>query len=494
MNDPRLAPPRIVNSTFDVTRPLFVGGPPDPVVYDGSPRAIRQRTVNFAAKRFADMMYVTGLDRTTAERHFRWRALGIPGGLTARPDASDGQAELIAAHRAGRLSIETNDTDRRTTVQWSDPAFGAPLIGSAIARPNYGGILLGSRSAPAFDPAPIARRAADAGRAWPRGDAVEPLSPPPAELAAALDALFAGSPGIYGILIASPDRVLAERYSAFAAPHRATPSWSMTKAITCTLIGRLIHEGWLGSVYDPAPAPLWRDPRCIHHLITLDHLLRMRSGLGFPVLDEHGHATIGFENSAVYQDAADAFDAAQRSIVATVPGSVYRYINAGLNVLGAIIRDRIESRGLPYHAALYGLLADRLGMSTYQHSADCTGNLIGSGSGFASLRDYAKLGVLYLQDGEWDGERLLPRGWVDYALSPTHAGSSYAACFRSNADRSFPDLPSDTAWASGASDQRIFMLRGHRMVVAVANETDHPMDLAALNRVIATALTVRWPS
>ena len=125
-------------------------------------------------------------------------------------------------------------------------------------------------------------------------------------------------------------------------------------------------------------------------------------------------------------------------------------------------------------------------------SADCAGNFIASGSGFATLRDYAKLGVLYLQDGMWDGDRLLPRGWADYALAPTHAGSSYAACFRSNADRSFPDLPPDTAWASGASDQRIFILRGHRMVVSVANETDHPMDLAALNRVIATAIAQRW--
>ena len=57
-------PPAVVDSTFDTARPLFAGAPPDPVVYDGSPRAIRQRTVNFAAKRFADMMYVTGLDRT----------------------------------------------------------------------------------------------------------------------------------------------------------------------------------------------------------------------------------------------------------------------------------------------------------------------------------------------------------------------------------------------------------------------------------------------
>ena len=178
----------------------------------------------------------------------------------------------------------------------------------------------------------------------------------------------------------------------------------------------------------------------------------------------------------------------RRNAPLSQPCRVRCIANAGINVLGAIIRDRIEARGLPYRATLYGLLADRLGMGTYQHSADCTGNFIGSGSGFATLRDYAKLGVLYLQDGMWDGERLLPRGWTDYALAPTHAGNSYAACFRSNADRSFPDLPPDTAWASGASDQRIFILRHHRLVVSVANEADHPMDLAALNRVIATAL------
>jgi CubicO group peptidase (beta-lactamase class C family) len=485
MNDATATLPPVIDSTFDRTRPLYGDGPPDPVVYDASPRAMRQRTVNFAAKRFADMMYVTGLDRSTAERHFRWRPLAAPGGLTARPDVSGRDSELIEAHRAGRITIETNDTDRRATVRWGD------VGGSAIARSGYGGILLGSRATPSFDPVPIERRT-NPTRAWPYGDMVIPPAPPPTELTAALDVLFANSPGIYGILIASPERVLAEHYSGFGSLDRATPSWSMTKAVTCTLIGRLIHEGWLGSVYDPAPAPLWRDPRSIHHLITLDHLLRMRSGLGFPVLDGDGRATIGFENSAVYQDAADAFDAAQRSIVATVPGSVYRYINAGINVLGAIIRDRIESRGLPYHATLYGLLADRLGMGTYQHSADCMGNLIASGAGFATLRDYAKLGVLYVQDGMWDGEQLLPRGWADYALSPTHAGSSYAACFRSNADLSFPGLPADTAWASGASDQRIFILRRHRLVAAVANETDHPTDLAALNRVIATAIAMRW--
>jgi CubicO group peptidase (beta-lactamase class C family) len=170
-------------------------------------------------------------------------------------------------------------------------------------------------------------------------------------------------------------------------------------------------------------------------------------------------AWLGFENSSVYQDAMDAFEAALSSIVATIRGSVFRYINAGPNVLGALIRDQIVRRDLPYHQTVYGLLADRLGMPNYQHSADIAGNLIASGTGFATLRDYAKLGVLYLQDGVWNGERLLPPGWADYALTPTHTGTSYAACFRANTDRLFPDLPTETAWASRASDQRIFILR-----------------------------------
>src|SRR5204863_5707461 len=290
-----------------------------------------------------------------------------------------------------------------------------------------------------FDPQPIARQLPDAERPWPLGAAVETLPLAPSALAGALDNFFTNSAGAYGILIATPDRVLCERYSAFGVPGRATPSWSMTKAITCTVIGRLIQEGWLASVYDPAPAPLWRDPRAIHRLITLDHLLRMRAGLAFTVSHGDGRVTLGFENSAVYQDAGDAFAAAQRSIVATLPGAVYRYINSGLNVLGAIIRDQIERRGLPYHETLYALLVDRLGMTSYQHSADIAGNLIGSGAGFATLRDYAKLGVLHLQNGLWDGERLLPLGWAEYALTATHTGTSYAACFRTNIDRLFPD-------------------------------------------------------
>jgi hypothetical protein len=486
-NTKRESAPALPEAYFDRTPQPFGDGPPDPLVYDASPRALRQRSVNFAAKRLTDMCYVTGLDRATAERHLRWRPAAAPGGLGFRP-APSGQGEMAAAHARGDITIDTDDVDRRVTVRWNDPGFGETVVGAAVARPGYGGIVLGPHPGLRFEPQPVPRRPSDPSRVWPLGDAVETPTAPPPRVGEALDEFFARSAGAYGILIAMPERILCERYSAFGAPDRATPSWSMTKAITCTLIGRLIQEGWLASVYDPALAPLWRDPRAIQRLITIDHLLRMRSGLAFPVSHGDGRVTLGFENSAVYQDAGDAFEAAQRSIVATLPGAVFRYINSGLNVLGAIIRDQIERRGLPYHETLYGLLIDRLGMASYQHSADIAGNLIASGAGFATLHDYAKLGVLYLQDGVWDGERLLPSGWADYALTATHTGTGYAACFRTNIDRQFPDLPADAAWASGASDQRIFILRRHRLTVAVNNETDHPMDLLALNHVIAAAI------
>src|SRR5580704_3857523 len=108
--------------TFDRTPAPFGAGLPDPVVCDASPRALRQRTVNFAAKRMTDMRYVSGLDRGTAERHFRWRPAVPPGGLSAR-QAPDGPSRLIALQRDGHIRIVEDDADRRVTITWDDPDF-----------------------------------------------------------------------------------------------------------------------------------------------------------------------------------------------------------------------------------------------------------------------------------------------------------------------------------------------------------------------------------
>jgi hypothetical protein len=154
-NEPA-APAQPLEPTFDRTPQPFGFGPPDPIVCDTSARSLRRRTVNFAAKRMVDMLYVSNLDRETAARHFRWRPAAAPGDLASRP-AADDPAPLIAAHRAGDITIETDDAYRRVKVIWNDPGFGEPVLGAAIARPGYGGILLGPHPAPLFDPQPIAR-------------------------------------------------------------------------------------------------------------------------------------------------------------------------------------------------------------------------------------------------------------------------------------------------------------------------------------------------
>lgn len=467
-------------SQFDQGLPPVGAGLVSPACYDASPRAMRLRTVGWAAKRYVDMLYVTGLDRATADAHFRPRMTPVPGDLATTPEAD--VTALQAAIAGGRFTVTGNDATRNVAVTWADPEFG-DVTAHAEAHPGYGGILLGEKTKPDFTPAPLARPSAA-----PLWDHAAP--PPSAALAKAADALFAGSPGIYGVLLATPERLLFERYSSFGGADRVTPSWSMTKSITGTIIGRLLHKGWLRSVYDRAIPPLWADPRGIHAGITLDDLLRMRSGLAMPIQHADGSTTLGFENALVYQQAGDAFDTAQRGIPATQPGAVYRYINAGPNVLGAIIRAEIEQRGLPYPATLYGLLADRIGMQSYQHSADSTGNMIASGAGFATLRDYARLGVLYLQDGVWQGERILPEGWVSYALSPSHIGTDYAGSFWTNQHARFPSLPRDTAWATGLSDQRVIIMRGANMIAVVTNENDFPLNLGDLDRFLATGIGV----
>src|SRR5277367_3940290 len=103
--------PAWMETIFDRTPHLSGIGPVDPIVYDASVAALRQRTVNFAAKRYADMMFVSGLDRATADRHFRPRAVVVPGGLSGRPGGPTVKAALETAVKEGRFAIETDSNN-----------------------------------------------------------------------------------------------------------------------------------------------------------------------------------------------------------------------------------------------------------------------------------------------------------------------------------------------------------------------------------------------
>ena len=199
MSDPRVRPlPVPGEALFDQTPVLGMAGPAEPLVYDAAPLALRQRTVNFAAKRLVDMVYVSEFSPEEARSRLRWRAAAAPGGLHARPAATALQAELEAAVAAGRLAIAHDAAARSVTVAWTDPGFGPAVIGRAVAPVGYGGIVLGAAEKPGFDPTPIPRAPAVA--YWTE----EAADRAPSVLRHAADTFLSGAPGTYGMLVAAP--------------------------------------------------------------------------------------------------------------------------------------------------------------------------------------------------------------------------------------------------------------------------------------------------
>ena len=214
----------------------------------------------------------------------------------------------------------------------------------------------------------------------------------------------------------------------------------MTKAITCTLIGRLIHEGWFDSVYDPAPAPLWRDPRAIHRLITLDHLVRMRSGLGFPVRTTTAASRSGSRTARSTRTPAMRSRRRNARSSRRCPGRVFRYVNSGMNVLGAVIRDQIERRGLPYHPdglSTAGRSARHAQLPAFGRHRRQPDRLRRRFRHLARLRQ-ARRAVPEGRRVERRAVAAAKAGSIT-RLTATHTGTSYAACFRTNIDRPFPD-------------------------------------------------------
>jgi len=158
------------------------------------------------------MMFVSGLDPCHRRPHFRPRAAMVPGGLSGAGGYL-GAGRFAEAHKTGRLTVETDPSDRRVTVTWSD-RITARLSCSAI------GVLVMAASSWARIVRFGLRRTRSPGEpAMPgapgRRDAVEKPQPAPASMTAALDAFFTSSPGTYGVLIGTPERVLLERYSPF---------------------------------------------------------------------------------------------------------------------------------------------------------------------------------------------------------------------------------------------------------------------------------------
>jgi len=260
---------------------------------------------------------------------------------------------------------------------------------------------------------------------WPTRDWPLAAIPPSADrevIAAALDHAFApaAAPDLgetHALLVVSGGRLVVERYASGFGPDIACPSWSIAKSITHALVGLLAGEKRL-DVAAPAEVPQWRSAGDPRGAITLDHLLRMSSGLAF--IEEY----VTGEPSDVIEmlfgagkDDVAAFAAAFP--LAHPPGTFFAYSSGTTNIVSRCAATALGADGPAFEAFMRRRLFDPLGMRSPKPRFDAAGTFIGSSFCFATPRDFARFGLLYLRGGLWEGERLLPEGWVDYARTPT---------------------------------------------------------------------------
>ncbi len=315
-----------------------------------------------------------------------------------------------------------------------------------------------------------------ASTAWPMGDLI-PSDPWPTEVDSALFAQALsegfGQPEAMtlALVVTYKGRILGERYAEGIGIHTPLESWSMGKSLTGALMGVLIHQGAY-ELWQSAPIPEWQDPGDSRQRIRIGDIMRMSSGLRIRAPQDPDYdPSLGYpDHLYFYTGTTNSFEWAATRPQEWPPNLVGRYRNTDPVLTNYLIRLAVEGRGEDYRAFPQRNLFDRIGIRDAYLETDPYGNNLTQGYEFLPARDWARLGNLYLQDGVWNGERILPEGYVDYAntLAPAWVADGrpqYGGAFMwVNGDESLP-IPSDAMAMRGAGGQSTTMIPSHEMVI-----------------------------
>lgn len=284
----------------------------------------------------------------------------------------------------------------------------------------------------------------------------------------------------YALLVVQGGQLVYERYGHGASPIYAQVSWSMAKSVTHALVGIAVQDGLL-DLYAPAPVPEWADDA--RSEITLDQLLRMSSGLSFrEEYEDPSQSDVIPMLAGPPRHDMGAFAASLP--LAHPPGTVFSYSSGTSNVVTRLLRDVI---GGPTEmlAFMRERLFEPVGIRSAVPSFDTSGTFIGSSWLYAIPEDFARFGLLYLRDGVWEGTRILPEGWVDYARSSTHDDGEEAY----GAHWWLQPGESNVFYASGYDGQRIVITPEKDLMIVRMGRThkaeagpvwDHVFALAEL--------------
>lgn len=259
------------------------------------------------------------------------------------------------------------------------------------------------------------------------------------------------------VLVIYKDVVIVEKYSDGFDENSKLLGWSMTKSILSTIFGVLEHQHKI-NINKRAPIASWQSDE--RKNITIHNLLQMNSGLEW----DENYATISDATKMLFLDRDMTKTQEEKQLVGK-PNASWNYSSGTSNLLSGILRKQFKTHQ-EYLDYWYSNLIDKIGMNSMVLEADLSGNYVGSSYSWATTRDWAKFGLLYLHNGNWNGTPLFTKQWVDYITEPTPASKGgYGAHFWLNKGGKLKDIPKNMYYAKGFQGQRVYVLPDQEMVV-----------------------------
>jgi CubicO group peptidase (beta-lactamase class C family) len=438
--------------------------------------ALHHQTAGFA-KILCSGVFITGLDAEDAAANV--------GGFISPFDQRDKVVDTVVDYDQQLVSLTLPDGVVRSARRYKNQGCVAHPIGEDDVY---------------FEASDVPRNLPPAATTpWPMGD-VLPNEPWPGNLdmAKVEEALTVGfgpaEARTLGLVITYQGRILGERYGDGIDLHTPLESWSMTKSLTGALMGVLIQQGAY-ELWQPAPIPEWQGENDLRKEIRIGDIMRMSSGIRInapsdPDYDDSLYA----DHYYLYTGTVNSYQYAATRPQQWPPNTVGRYRNTDPVLTSYLIRLAVEGRGEDYHSFPQRALFDEIGIRDGLIETDAYGNFLGQGLAFMAARDWARLGNLYLQDGVWNGERLLPEGYVEYASTIAPAWEAdgqriYGGAFFWVNGEGEQGLPTSAIQMLGAGGQSTTIIPSHGLVVArLGKYTGAQAGGAALEKAFALLL------
>ena len=275
--------------------------------------------------------------------------------------------------------------------------------------------------------------------------------------------------------------VVAECYDKGIGPDTKLLSWSVAKSFVNALIGIMVKDSIL-DIHVPMDIPEWQgDGR---KAITIHDLMQMQSGLKW----NEDYGTRSDVNIMLHCESDMGLFALSKPLEYD-PGTHWQYSSGTANIVMRYLRSRFSSDEA-FLRYMHSRLFAPLGIFGAVFEQDMSGTPLGSSYLYATAKDFARFGQMFLDDGCVGSERILPEGWVDYTRTPAAAsGNHYGAFFWLNRNGKFPDVPKDMYYSDGHDGQNIFIFPSHQLVVVILGYSPKPDNLIDFNALLRDILS-----